>query len=221
MSEKDYLRNDIAHKIASEIISKQLYPGERLTEASLCERFEVSRTPVREALMLLEKKGFVENRKNSGAIVRKISENNIREINDIYAALEGRALELSISVHQFTETDIDYLEKLQTGMEHATNEGEWRKLNIEFHTYLRKRCPNQELNSILIELDEKTLFYRKGGLPPGSSGLKVLLDDHREILSAIKAKDAAKARYLLENHVRNGRMSLSSEDFEIISQVSF
>ena len=82
MSKQGYLRNSIAEQLAKDIISERLYPGERLTEASLIKRFNVSRTPIREALMLLEKKGFVENRKNSGAIIRKISKNTIREVDD-------------------------------------------------------------------------------------------------------------------------------------------
>jgi DNA-binding GntR family transcriptional regulator len=71
MPSKDYLRDQIPQQIAGEIILGRIFPGEKLTEISLCEGSKVSRTPVREALMLIEKQGFVENSKNAIATVGK------------------------------------------------------------------------------------------------------------------------------------------------------
>ena len=140
----------------------------------------------------------------------------------IYAVLEGRALELSILEHQFSPPDFEYLENLQSKMGACVKDNDYSKyqeLNVDFHNFLRKKCPNHELNNTLIELDEKTLFYRKMGVTPGRLDLQSSLDGHMEITAAIKQEAAFEARRLLESHVREGRLSLSSKNFEKISSM--
>ena len=88
------LREKIYNKLIGEIVTGQLNPGERLSEGSLAKRFHVSRTPIREALLQLEKLGYVAHQKNVGTIVKKISPEGVREIFEVVAALEGMAVEL-------------------------------------------------------------------------------------------------------------------------------
>jgi len=212
-----YLRDKISIEIARDIILGRIFPGERLTENSLCERFKVSRTPVREALMLLEKQGFVENCKNAGATVRKGTEEKLLEMEDIYAVLEGRALELIMLAGRIQKEDIAGLEKLQEEMEHHVAKGDYRgymERNIEFHNSIVKKCPNEELSKTLRELNERIQFYRRGGVPPRAGDFQKLLKAHRRIIQALRKSDAFKARFLLETHVREGRRTLSLQDME-------
>lgn len=211
------MRDEISLEIARDIILGRIFPGERLTENTLCERFKVSRTPVREALMLLEKQGFVENCKNAGATVRKGTEEKLLEMEDIYAVLEGRALELIMLAGRIHEEDIALLDQLETEMERRVAEGDVRRYmecNIEFHNSILKKCPNEELSKTLRELNERIRFYRRGGLPPRAGDLQNLLEAHRQILQALRKGDTFQARCLLETHVREGRRTLSLKDME-------
>ena len=78
---KGPLREKIYNKLIAEIVTGQLNPGERLSEAGLAKRFGVSRTPIREALLQLEKLGYVVHQKNVGTIVKKdITRGRARDI---------------------------------------------------------------------------------------------------------------------------------------------
>ena len=217
MAKKKYLRDKISEQLANDIVSGKIFPGERLTEASLCKRFGVSRTPLREALMLLERQGFVEYNKNAGATVKKIAEDKLLEIIDICAVLEGRALEVALLSGNIGEEDIAHVEALEEAMERFVSEGDYPNYmarNIEFHQYLLKKCQNEELRLTHDELNERILVYRKSGFPPGRANLREFLKAHRTIIEAIRRGDASQARLLLERHVREGRQTLTLHDME-------
>lgn len=219
MPRQGYLRDKISQQLARDILLGRIFPGEKLTEISLCERFKVSRTPVREALMLLEKRGLVENSKNAGATVRKDTANKILEMEDIYAVLEGRAMELIVLAGKLLENDIDRLMALQTQMEHHVADGDFQRYmecNIEFHNSILKKCPNGELSKLLRELNERIRFYRRDEFTPRPGDVEKLLEAHRRIIGAIRKSDAFQARWLLENHVREGRRTLSTKHMEKI-----
>ncbi|MEW6668061.1 MAG: GntR family transcriptional regulator [Thermodesulfobacteriota bacterium] len=219
MPSKGYLRDKISQQLARDITLGLIFPGEKLTEISLCERFKVSRTPVREALMLLEKQGFVEYSKNAGATVRKDTERKILELEDVYAVLEGRSLELIVLAGKIQEDDIDRLMTLQEKMEHHVAEGDiprYMECNIEFHLSILKKCPNEELGKLLREMNERLRIYRRGRISPRPRDLQKLLEGHRRIIDAIRKSDAFQARRLLETHVREGLRTLSVKDVEKI-----
>src|SRR5690554_4948607 len=79
----------VQEQVRKEIIDGSLSPGERLTETNLAERFDVSRTPVREALVRLQADGFVELVRNRGAFVSKWTEDDLEEIFGLRIMLEG------------------------------------------------------------------------------------------------------------------------------------
>ena len=219
MAKKSYLRDEIAYKLAKEIASGKIFPGEKLTEISLSKRFGVSRTPLREALMLLEKQGFVEYFKNAGATVRKIGEGKLLEIIDVCAVLEGRAIELALLNENINQTDIVHIEALQESMERFVEEGDYANYiicNIEFHEFFIKKCRNDEMRRIHDEMNERILVYRRIGFPPRSADLREFLKSHRSIITAIRDGDTSQARLLLENHVREGRQTLTLRDMEKI-----
>jgi len=212
-----YLRDDISQQLARDIVSGRIFPGERLTEASLSGRFGVSRTPLREALMLLERQGFVEYNKNAGATVRKIDEDKLLEIIDICAVLEGRALEVALSGGDISEEDVSYLESLEEAMERFVSEGDYPGYmvqNIEFHDFLLKKCQNEELRHLHDEFNERILVYRKSGIHPRSANLRKFINAHRSIIETIRRGDSFQARLLLERHVREGRQTLTRQDME-------
>jgi DNA-binding GntR family transcriptional regulator len=87
------LADEIAHQLQRDILDGRIALGERLAQDELCARFEVSRTPVREALTKLESSGLVSLRPNRGAIVRTPARREVQEVYELRAELEGFAAE--------------------------------------------------------------------------------------------------------------------------------
>jgi DNA-binding GntR family transcriptional regulator len=138
---------------------------------------------------------------------------------DIYAVLEGRALELIVLAGKIQGHDIDRLMTLQTEMERHVADGDFGRhmeCNIEFHNSIMKQCPNEELSKSLRELNERIRFYRRGGLALRPRDLQKRLDAHRRIIDAIWKSGAPRSRRLLRTHVREGRQTLSTKDMQKI-----
>ena len=87
------LADEIAHRLQRDILDGRIALGERLAQDELCARFEVSRTPIREALTKLQSSGLVSLRPNRGAIVRTPPRREVQEVYELRAALEGFAAE--------------------------------------------------------------------------------------------------------------------------------
>ncbi|MCF8066115.1 MAG: GntR family transcriptional regulator, partial [Desulfarculaceae bacterium] len=135
------LREKIYNKLIGEIVTGQLNPGERLSEGSLAQRFHVSRTPIREALLQLEKLGYVVHQKNVGTIVKKISPEGVREIFEVVAALEGMAVELFGKLPPAPE-DMAELAQLQKDLRQDTlvqDFAGYYEGNRKFHDFLAQK----------------------------------------------------------------------------------
>ena len=141
------LREKIYNKLIGEIVTGQLNPGERLSEGSLAKRFHVSRTPIREALLQLEKLGYVAHQKNVGTIVKKISPEGVREIFEVVAALEGMAVELFGKLPPAPE-DMAELAQLQKDLRQDTLDQDFASYyegNRKFHDFLAQKSDNKTL----------------------------------------------------------------------------
>ena len=124
-----------------------------MRETQLAERFHVSRTPVREALLRLEKEGFVVHSKDVGAVVRKISAVQIDETFDMVALLESHATRIAVT--KMKEKDYAFVTRLQRSMQEGANEerfANWVSLNAEFHDFFVEKCGNKTLRDTVRDL---------------------------------------------------------------------
>src|SRR5688572_25568264 len=110
---------ELADKIAAAICSGDYPPGSRLPQETLAERFGVSRTPIREALRLLEARGVLRLIPNQGAVVRVPAPRDIREAYQVRAELEGLAAELA--AEWITEGQIERLAKAEERFKKAVD----------------------------------------------------------------------------------------------------
>ena len=134
--DKKPLRNAVYEQLVEDIVTRKINPGEKLLESDLTQRFQVSRTPVREAIFQLEKDGYISHKKNVGAVVNKISAGIVSEYLDVVAQLEGYATEQTVN-NSIQAKDILNLEKILSQMEKASGRREYKqysKLNITFHS---------------------------------------------------------------------------------------
>ncbi len=196
---------ELRDTIEQMILTGEFAPGERLNELDLATRLNVSRGPVREVLRLLEQAGLVRIVPNKGAIVRKVSIEEMLDVYDIRAGFARTAGRLVAT--RATKEQIRTLEALYERMNKEISKRDvqtYYRLNLEFHDRLLEFTGNQRL----IELDtlvrnQLQLSLRKAAF--SLSQLRTSNAEHRKILDAIIDGNAEKAGQAFERHVLNGK----------------
>lgn len=198
---KRAMREIIRDHIVKDILEGRINSGEKLLEAELAKRFKVSRTPVREAFLQLEREGYISLTKNVGAIVRKITTKEVKEIYEILAQLEALAIEMAVD--NLTNKDISNLRGLLKNMKKLIklkDYGSYVKDNLEFHKYFLKKSGNESLYQLVVDLRSRIYGLISQGLtlPMYAEGY---LEWHRKIVEAAADKDAKKAGRIAWAHI--------------------
>lgn len=192
------------------IIEGEYGPTERLIEEQVAERLGVSRTPVRQALTMLEAEGLVQMEPNKGAMVCSFSVDDVMEIYDLRALLEGHAARRAAR-----EIDGDKLVRLgelaeeMEGLEgrYADREGEIRRLvvlNNEFHGIILEASRNRRLGRLVQRIVEIPLVY-KAFFRYGPHERVLSNHYHYQILKALRDGDPDRAEIVMREHVYEGR----------------
>ncbi len=186
----------IAQRLRQLILSRQLTPGERLVQSELAQRFGVSRTPIREALRELVSDGLVTILPHKGASVAKFLLADVEEIYAIRIALEGYAAHLA-ALH-ITEEELQKLDQLLCAMDQAFREANRSRLlhiNREFDTTIYAASRQEKLYELIVRHIDLADLYRRlyFSLDHLAAGT---VDEHREILEALKRRDPQEAERL-------------------------
>lgn len=188
--------------IRQSILSGEFVPGERLKETHLAERYEVSPTPIREALGRLTQDGFISMDRYRGASVRVYTEEDLRNLYDIRCMLEVPALRTAIS--QMTNTDLPAIENhVQLGMRAIDNKGHesFEQIDLDFHESLMHCTKNPYLVVITRNNHEKIQTIRKMVVPSSTvSGQSQI--EHEQLYAALLERDSSKAEEILRHHIR-------------------
>jgi len=196
------LRQIIYNQLVNDIMHGKFNAGEKLLESELSRRFQVSRTPIREVFLQLERERYITLTKNVGAIVKKISMIEVKEIFSLIAQLDGYATEL-VAGKKISEEDISLLMSLQQEMEHSVDPKQhlkYLKLNLEFHKFFVNRCGNETLQEISEDLRQKIHKYIVQGSTLPTS-INTYLSSHRDIIEAVRSRDSLKAGNLMKTHI--------------------
>lgn len=182
-------------------------PGEKLNERDISEMLGVSRTPIREALKVLESEGYVTNYPKKGVTVKKYSPHELDALHRMLLRLEGLSVEMAIP--NLGEAQIHELEELTERMTALAIEkkyGEYLKLNFEFHTYLSNCSGSSELFETVSLLRKRIFrFYHSHITLADNSDQYV--KDHQDIVHALKGNKSRKAVKLMEEHIEKARVS--------------
>lgn len=190
------------------ILSGELAPGERLLQEELAERFEVSPTPVREAIQQLVAEGALRHSPYRGVQVAEVELAEVREIYLIRAVLEGLATRLAVP--NLKISDLQYLNQLQAQIKAAIEQGDiapLRKLNYDFHMRLYEAAEAPHLLHLIKGLWVKSpwdTLYVVPGRPVNMVG------EHQAVIDAILKGDAESARQHMQSHIELGRAALTA-----------
>jgi len=174
-------------------------PGERLPQKELTEQLEMSPTPIREALRILEAQGLLERVPYKGAYVAEVSPDESEEISVIRSALEGLATRMAVP--NLTAEDLAELEALTEEMEDAwrqMNIGRLRRANYRFHSLIYQKSRSQRLSDMIISLwprfSTDTLW-----MIPGRAERSI--QQHHALMDKIRERDAEAAADMMSDHI--------------------
>ncbi len=203
--------------LKSNILAGRFNPGERLAEEHLAEQLGVSRTPVREALHKLDLEGLITPIGKRGFCVSSESKDEIEELFDIRASLEGYALRLvckNISEEALEQLN-GFIERAEDAFKRK-NTDEIFKWNTKFHDTLYASIGHKHRFYRLIENMRKyVLRYRKDTLHY-LNGAKRTIDGHRKIILVLKAKYPDVCELTMRHHIQEAKedalQALEQED---------
>ncbi|MBA4422545.1 MAG: hypothetical protein C0390_05500 [Syntrophus sp. (in: bacteria)] len=204
---------DLCASIRMEIVSRNFPPGMKLSENILCSRWNVSRTPIREALRHLESEGFISSIKHKGFVVTSISMHDVEQIYTIMITLDSLAGRLATP---FIAGDSQKLKRLRTlcrdmqGLcEKKDIEGYMRK-NLEFHSIIFRSSENTWIIKILENLHSHTnRFILKALYIPRR--IEKSVQEHIEILRCIEKGDERGVEKAIAVHFSRSLMDLKNE----------
>jgi DNA-binding GntR family transcriptional regulator len=197
MSQRLYAYNTLRNAITY----GDLKPGERLVEKRLCEVYNVGRTPLREALRQLEVEGYLEFTPNKGGTISRISVEDVKNIYDLLAVLEGHATEVAAT--SLSEADLRKVESLQIDQKRAwaaKDYKKWLDKNADFHLSIIEASRNSYLISIVDNLRHRVYRYRRISIAI-PEGIEEYIRCHDEIIHAISNGDAKRAGRAMQKHI--------------------
>ena len=195
------LHESLVAPLREMILQGELRPGEKVPEEQLCERFGVSRTPIREALKVLAAEGVLQILPHRGAIVARITEDQIEELFPIMASLERVAGMLACQ--RATDADIARVRALHDRMITCFEDGEeveYLRHNRLIHEAFFEIAANTTLSAfyqqILTRIHACRFVVRKSREHWANA-----VSEHCEIIEALEARDGMRLATLLEVHV--------------------
>ena len=188
------LRDVVFQTLRGAILKGDLKPGERLMELQLASKLGVSRTPIREAIRMLEQEGLAVTIPRKGAEVAKMTEKDMEDV-----------LEIRLSLEEITPAALQELKVAMEDFEEKTRSGqfvEMAKADVKFHEILYKASNNPKLQQLLNNLREQMYRYRVEYLKDDSIYPR-LIEEHQKMYDALKSKDSKLAESYVERHLHN------------------
>lgn len=200
--------------IKKEVINGKFKLNQRLQEKDVAELYGVSTTPVREAFQRLSAEKYLTINTRREVIVAGATLEEIREVFEVVRALDTLATKKAQK--RLTNEDIIELKKMteKLGVHYRSKKIHlYDKKNIEFHNKLWKSSSNEFLHKTLINLVEKTTFYKNQliSLDKELSWLDRSYKDHLDIMKAIEKRDTGKIEKILMSHWGRGFLDEENE----------
>jgi DNA-binding GntR family transcriptional regulator len=192
------------------ILGGEYAPGDRINEKELAVRFGVSRGPIREALRSLEASGLVEQIRNRGVFVRRLTAQQAADMYDVRAVLFAFAGRLVAT--KASDEDVVRLRGFVASMDDAIARDDRKAYlheNFAFHECIVVHAANPVLATQYLSLVKQLTLYRARNLTIVDS-MRSSNDEHREMVEAIAARDPARAEAAHLNHVLTAKRRLMS-----------
>ncbi len=197
------LRDVVFHTLRDAILKGELEPGERLMEIHLANKLGVSRTPIREAIRMLEKEGLAVTIPRRGAQVARMTEKDLEDVLEIRDALDGLAVECAC--RRMTEETFDKLKDAMNAFLAAVESGDVRTIveaDESFHNVIYEAADNPKLGNIISNLKEQMYRFRYEYVKNDLDYTR-LVEEHSQIMDGLKRQDVAYVKEIMHTHLDN------------------
>ncbi len=197
------LRDIVSNTLREGILTGELKPGERLMEIPLAKKLDVSRTPIREAIRILELEGLVTMVPRRGAEVARISEDDIRDVLEVRRSLDSLATRLACE--RITEDEKEALRAAEKEFEESTLTKDATTIaqaDVKFHDIILLASRNKRLTQMVNNLADLIYRYRYEYIKDDTSHDR-LIREHRAIQEYIFNGDSVQAMEMMETHIEN------------------
>ncbi|MFI6594698.1 GntR family transcriptional regulator [Nonomuraea sp. NPDC050536] len=203
------LADEVADQIREAIFAGVYAPGAQLREVELSGQLDVSRGPVREALLRLEREGLVHGEWHRGTTVTALSAEDVAELDSLRGALEQLAVQLVVT--QASDEDLTAVEKAAARMDRAADEHDMVRCDIAFHDAVYAAARHRRLEEAWQAIRSQVHLFLLTRVGVSSAGyLSHVRDEHRELAAALRARDADGALELFAAHRRHAFDVLAS-----------
>jgi DNA-binding GntR family transcriptional regulator len=198
------MRGDLVSIIQEEILGKKFKPGERMLEEVICAELGISRTPVREALVVLEQRGLVVQKPHRGSFVATFSPNEIADLLRLEAAVEGLAA--SLAAQNRTEEQLQEMEALTGSISSALTEHfdteSFYNYDRNFH-YKMVECSGSPIIVRVVEVQLAQIYLCRYYTITAPNRFIHSVREHQEIIECLKRSDPAGAERAARNHLES------------------
>ncbi|MEO8013034.1 MAG: GntR family transcriptional regulator [Polaromonas sp.] len=196
------LYEEVAELLRQRIFNRELAPGSWIDELKLAEEYGISRTPLREALKVLATEGLVTMKVRRGAYVTEVSDSDLANVYHLLALLESDAAE--VVANKATDAQIRELQVLHNELEKAVkNRERFFEINEAFHMRLLEIANNRWRDQMVADLRKVMKLNRHNSLLK-SGRIEESLLEHRAIMAALVARDAAETAQCMREHFKSG-----------------
>jgi DNA-binding GntR family transcriptional regulator len=198
------IRDGVYGNIRADILACVLAPGARIHENDLAARYDVSKSPVRDALLRLQVEGLIEVLPRKGYRVRPISVADVGELYEMRLLLEKACVRRAIE--QASGDDLAGLDKFRTG-EASGDLAAWVHYNRQFHRAIAAAAGNQRLAEAAAEvIDQFDRLTFVGVAQVATDGAAdKLVAEHCALIDAIQARDKGRSQRLITDHINQSR----------------
>lgn len=202
------IRDIIYEYLREAVMDGKIKPGERIVERDFAQKFNASRTPVRESLRKLEMEGLVEYIPRKGVVAKGLNRDEIAEIYAIRCSLESLAIRTAVT--NITSEQTALLEKAVADAAAASDANDYELVIMKlrmFDEVILEASQMPRLKKMINGLQESLRYYRKLNLT-NANRCKTAIQEHDKILQAIIGKNSQMAEQLLCEHIQCARDNL-------------
>ncbi len=202
------LRDVVFNRIRDDILRGKLKPGERLMEVALADRLGVSRTPVREAIRMLEQEGLVVMLPRRGAHVGYVTEKQLADVLEARKTLETFTVNAACS--RITKKQLDALRAANDAFRESVKTGDPVTIadaDLQFHNIIVEAAGNEKIAETLYNLKEQIYRYKYEYLKD-MKDFSHLVEEHQMLIEAIGSAQSDKAVRIIRMHIDNQALEI-------------
>ena len=196
------LYEEVAELLRQRIFKRELEPGSWIDELKIAEEYGISRTPLREALKVLAAEGLVTMKVRRGAYVTEVSDKDLADVYHLLALLESDAA--GVVAQRATDAELAELQALHAELEAALPDRDrFFAVNERFHMRVLDIANNRWREQMVADLRKVMKLNRHNSLFKAGR-IDESLAEHRAIMAALLARNAALTQQRMHEHFQNG-----------------